>query len=185
MGSLSYVYVRWIGAEKPDEGILEDMTSHLEEVFAAPARIMPNANPAPDFYDPARGQYSSTKTLRWVLQHLPGDVRKIVAITDGDLFIPVLTFVFGEAQLGGPAAVVSTARLRVDQNGFPCPSDTFRARLRKECVHELGHAFGLAHCTLSRCAMNRSNSVSEVDVKSWLLCRECRAQLSQLSGEEE
>lgn len=160
------------------------MTSHLEALFAVPARILPHAEP-PDVFDPARGQYSSTKMLRWVLQDLPADTRKIIAITDGDLFIPVLTFVFGEAQLGGVAAVVSTARLCVDASGVPCAPELFRARLRKECAHELGHTFGLAHCTLSRCAMSRSNTVPEVDAKTWQLCRGCREQLRQLGAREE
>ena len=45
---------------------------------------------------------------------LPPDAAKALALTDADLFIPILTFVFGEARLGGRAAVVSSARLTGD-----------------------------------------------------------------------
>ena len=40
-------------------------------------------------------------------------------MTEGDLAIPTLTFVFGQAQLDGPVAVVSLARLRQEFYGLP------------------------------------------------------------------
>ena len=177
MGPPAYIYVRWIGIGKPQKGLLEDVMIHVEGVFGVPVKALPSAEAPSALFDPGRGQYSSTKTLRWVLQDVPPDAQKLIAITDCDLFIPVLTFVFGEAQLGGMAAVVSTARLRLDARGFPCAPDLLRARLRKECAHELGHAFGLEHCPIVRCAMSRSNTVPEVDAKSWHLCRDCRSRL--------
>ncbi len=180
MGSASYVYLRWIGNKEPEEGMLEEVKDRTQSVFEVPARIMDtNERPAGAF-DPARGQYSSTKILRWVLRDVPVDARKVVAITDGDLFIPVLTFVFGEAQLGGQGAVVSTARLRLDLSGLPSPAPLFRARLSKECLHELGHTFGLTHCGFSRCVMSRSNTVPDVDAKDWTLCQDCRKLLVEL-----
>lgn len=184
MGLISYIDLRWIGNNKADEGILEEVKDHVERVFGVPGRIVNKEERPPDAFDPARGQYSSTKILRWVLQDVPADATKIVAITDGDLFIPVLTFVFGEAQVGGKGAVVSTARLRVDLNGVPSPAHVFRTRLLKECVHELGHTFGLTHCLFSRCVMSRSNSVLEVDAKGGDLCRDCRSLLKKLHRKE-
>ncbi len=66
---------------------------------------------------------------------------KVLGVTDQDLFIPILTYVFGEAQLEGAAAVVSTARLAVDVDLFG--RRVLAERLAKEAVHELGHCFGL------------------------------------------
>jgi archaemetzincin len=102
-------------------------------------------------------------------------------VTDVDLFIPVLTFVFGEATLDGDVAVVSTARL-ADENG----DRYLAARLAKESVHELGHTFGLIHCGDARCAMARSASLAHVDVKRAALCGDCRVRLRerQLRGGE-
>jgi archaemetzincin len=148
----SAIYLRWIGNGRPNEGMLEEAKEHVESVFGAPGRIWNTEERPQDVFDPARGQYSSTKILRWILQEVPPDARKVMAITDGDLFIPVLTFVFGEAQLGGQGAVVSTARLRLDLNGLPSPLYIFRTRFLTECAHELGHTFGLTHCSLSRCS---------------------------------
>jgi hypothetical protein len=50
-------------------------------------------------------------------------------VTDADLFIPALTFVFGEAQVGGLAAVVSTARLTQRYDGRPASFGQIEVRL--------------------------------------------------------
>lgn len=185
MGSVSYVYLQWIGNSEPEEGMLENVKDHTQSVFGVPATIAAAREGPVDTFDPARGQYSSTKILRWVLRNVPADAAKVVAITDGDLFIPVLTFVFGEAQLGGTGAVVSTARLRLDFNGHPSPPRLFRARLLKECMHELGHTFGLTHCISSRCVMSRANTVRDVDAKDWNLCRDCKRLLVELQRRQD
>lgn len=178
----SYIYLQWIGNDRVEEWVLNQVKDHVERTFAVPARIREVDGRPPDAFDPSRAQHSSTKILRWILQDVPSDARKIVAITDCDLFIPVLTFVFGEAQLGGKGAVVSTARLRVDLDGRPALPHLYRARLLKECVHELGHTFGLIHCRFSRCAMSRSNTILDVDQKSGDLCRECQSFLRRLEA---
>jgi archaemetzincin len=98
----------------------------------------------------------------------------VLGVTDVDLCMPVLTFVFGEAQLGGRAAVVSTARL---EDGGAAKA---AARLAKECVHELGHTFGLLHCHTADCVMSRSGSVRAVDLKSARLCAACSARYGVL-----
>jgi archaemetzincin len=104
----------------------------------------------------------------------------VLGITDQDLFIPILTYVFGEAQLGGAAALVSTARLvdGVERAGRRLLVE----RLSKESLHEVGHAFGLVHCGHERCVMSRSPAVREVDQKAAELCEECRSRLDELNG---
>jgi len=39
--------------------------------------------------------------LEMLLRRCPEDAAKLLAVTERDLFIPVLTFVFGQAQLDG------------------------------------------------------------------------------------
>jgi archaemetzincin len=123
--------------------------------------------------DPRRRQHSSGRILEWLLRQGPGR-GKVLGVTDVDLFIPILTFVFGEAQLGGRAAVVSTARLL---DGALRDERLLVERLAKEAVHELGHALGLVHCAVPECAMSRSASVREVDRKKGALCRDCLSRL--------
>ena len=107
-------------------------------------------------YAPERRQHHATLLLATLLRHLPEPGGKIVGVTALDLFIPVLTFVFGQSQLDGSAAIVSTHRLYNEFYGLPANEDLLRARTLKEVVHEVGHAFGLVHCREQRCVMRPS-----------------------------
>lgn len=154
---------------------MEHVRQHLERAFAVPVRLLDGAARPEGTYDLRRRQHHSGKVLQWLLAHGPGAGTKVLGVTDVDLFIPILTFVFGEAQLGGGAAVVSTARLA--ESGPLADARLSLERLAKECVHELGHAMGLVHCGTTRCAMSRSASVRDVDGKHAALCDDCKSRL--------
>ena len=96
-----------------------------------------------------------------------------------DLFIPVLTFVFGQAQLDGPGALVSTHRLRNEYYGLPRDRERLVERTIKEVVHEVGHSFGLVHCQDYNCVMHASTYVEDVDLKSSRFCPSCQSQLQE------
>ncbi len=129
-------------------------------------------------FDSSRRQWNSTVLLAELLHQHPFPESKTVAVVEVDLFIPVLTFVFGEAQLEGGAAVVSTARLSQQFYGLPPDDEQMLSRLEKEIVHELGHTFGLFHCRHFECVMRSSTYVEEIDLKRAELCARCRALLS-------
>lgn len=97
---------------------------------------------------------------------MPGKGEAVLGITEHGLFIPILTFVFGEAVLGGQAAVVFTHRLRWERYGLPSYRKTLLERMEKEVLHELGYILGLVHCRDPFCLMHFSNSVEEVDLKA-------------------
>ena len=99
---------------------------------------------------------------------------RVLGVTGVDLFIPVLTYVFGEAQVYGPAAVVSTHRLQPTVYGLPDDPGLFYRRLLTEAIHELGHTHGLLHCLEPGCAMGSSTYVEEIDLKRPALCPTCR-----------
>ncbi len=181
---MPFVYLRWIGAKEVEPGLMEWLGSRVARTFGVPVRTLDRAEGPADAFDPARGQFSSTRILRWSLAHHPEDALKVLSLTDADLFIPVLTFVFGEAQVGGTAAVVSTARLELGFYGLPPDPARLRARLEKECLHELGHTFGLVHCRRPGCLMTASLSVLDVDAKRGAFCPECRLRLRELGGVE-
>ncbi len=162
--------VWWIGASRPDAPLLDGVCARLGRVFAHTVSLFEDVRRPADSLDPRRGQHSSGRILRFLGAARPG--QRVLAVTDADLFVPVLTFVFGEAELGGHAAVVSTARL--GRHEGPAP---LRARLAKEAIHELGHTFGLVHCPERRCAMARSSQLVDVDDKEAELCSDCRSLL--------
>jgi len=161
-----------------DERVMAEAGKHVEQAFGMATTIRNDPGRPTGAYDPARAQYSSTSLLRWLASERPPESGALVGITDRDLFIPVLTFVYGEAKLGGGVAVVSTARLGGGP-GKAAEPRLFVSRLVKECVHELGHAFGLLHCAEVRCVMARSMNLLQVDAKGSALCRDCRIRLRE------
>jgi archaemetzincin len=162
-----------------DGDVLEGVRAQAERVYGQPVRLWHGRERPTDAFDPRRQQHSSTRILKWLNAARPDHARKILGVTDVDLFIPILTFVYGEAQLNGPSAVVSTARLRA--NGGPLDGGgLLRARLTKECIHELGHTFGLIHCSRPACVMARSVNLVHVDAKDDLLCHDCWVRYREL-----
>lgn len=176
------VSVWWIGAGAAEEQLLEEVRIHIERAFRVKARGYHSADRPTETFDARRGQHSSTQILRWLVErgHPTG---RVMALTDADLFIPVLTFVYGEAQLGGRIAIASTARLGLDVEVQANPAIRV-GRVVKEAVHELGHTFGLLHCDTRVCVMSRSTSVLDVDSKRAGLCRGCDALYAELCRKE-
>lgn len=154
--------------------VMRSLAAPLEAEFRLPVEVDTAHAFASDVaYNISRGQSNSSLVLTELLRVFPTHDGKLLAMTSVDLFIPVLTFVFGEAQLNDKAAVVSGCRLREEFYGMDPNERLFRERLLKECVHELGHTFGLLHCQDYNCVMHSSTSVDEIDVKGAHLCVNC------------
>ena len=178
-----HVAVAWIGRDDSPPR-LADVCRQLEQTFLTEVRCGPLLDRPLDAYDAHRAQYESTRILKWLAGRVPPGARSVLCLTDQDLCIVVLTYVFGEAQVGGPAAVVSTARLCRGLAGDPADGRLCHDRLVKECVHEIGHTFGLTHCRVRGCVMGRANTIHDVDAKGDDLCRECRVALAALQVKE-
>lgn len=154
--------------------MLSWLAKDVELALEVPVKATGNM-PVPDHsFDSARNQYHSTKILKEIVREAPQDSLKVLGVTEKDLCIPILTFVYGEAQLNGIGALVSLARLRQEFYGAHPDEDIFRDRLHKEALHELGHTFGLIHCSLIECLMHLSNTILDVDRKGRAFCRHCQ-----------
>lgn len=162
--------------------ILQWLRKEVADIFLATVREMPPMPVPPASFEAGRNQHSSTKILKELLGEVPKDALKLLGITGMDLCIPILTYVFGEAQLGGTAAVVSTARLRQEFYGGAPDRPLFLERVRKESLHELGHTFGLIHCRSEDCVMHLSNTVADVDAKGRNFCTYCRTVAASNAG---
>jgi len=153
--------------------LVERVAERLDTTFGLAVRIRPPWFDPETCFDPSRGQYHSTCFLQRLLERPPQACDRVLALTSVDLFIPVLTYVFGEAQLDGQAAVVSLHRLRNELYGLPLDERLLADRFEKEAVHELGHTYGLVHCPEPACVMHASTYVEEVDLKTARFCERC------------
>ena len=124
-----------------------------------------------DVFNEARRQFDAQKIL-FALHEFSqqSKLQKVLGITDEDIFIDGMNFVFGLASPTGEVCVISPYRLVGSQNSML--NQIEKARLVKEIAHEIGHVYGLEHCDRN-CVMAFSNSVWEVDAKGYSLCEKC------------
>lgn len=156
-----------------EEEILSSIEQGLARVYGFDVKRLAGL-PEPDYaFDEQRKQHSSALILRQLVSRVPEDAVSMLAITSRDLFIPMLSFVLGQAQLSGPAAIVSLARLDQAFYGLPPDRAIHLQRAVKEAVHEVGHTLGLTHCANNLCPMSLSNNVMHVDIKGAELCGSC------------
>lgn len=133
-----------------------------------------------EFYDPVRRQYDANQILKY-LGSLPNDgIIKTIGLFRVDLFIPILTYIFGQAIFKGDTGLVSVYRLRNEQYGLKADDELLLERLVKVVIHELGHSFGLIHCHAPSCVMRSSTYVEDVDQKSFRFCSNCREAIGLL-----
>jgi archaemetzincin len=93
-----------------------------------------------------------------LLEHLVGfgssDTQVVLGLTAVDISTTKGTFedwgILGLATLDGRSAVLSSFRCKRGAKS----AEHVRARFAKTAVHELGHSFGLEHCTTVGCIMH-------------------------------
>lgn len=145
------------------------------DFFGYPIKVLSLLQDIDFAFNSDRDQYHSTLILEKLSSLAPERCLKILALTNRDLFIPILTHVYGEAQLNGIACIVSTNRLNTD---LQFSKNKVLERIIKESIHELGHTFNLRHCKDHSCIMHYCRSLEDVDLKSNNYCRYCEVLLS-------
>ena len=138
--------------------------------FQGELRIKPRILPAlalPEYaYDERRIQYNAGQIISRLENKIFHGCNAVIAMIDEDLFIPVFSYVLGEARMNGRCALVSVFRLEDN------PS-----RIVKVAFHEFGHLMNLEHCHKQGCVMTFSKNIEQLDAISSIFCRYCLDQV--------
>lgn len=161
---------------------LEIIAESITSEFLFPVKFKENHADLTDFYDPTRRQYDGNKLIKLLDFISDPDSLKVIGLFRVDLFIPILTYIFGQAVYKGKSGIVSIYRLKNEQYGMIKDDNLLLDRFIKVISHELGHTFGLAHCHVPTCLMRSSTYIEDIDQKNQTLCNNCRAELIELSA---
>ncbi len=162
---------------KVDKQLLEYLSLILGEFLGFVCSVEKKIKIPSSALDYSRGQYCSHILRNELIVFDSSDI--ILGITGEDIFVPVLTFVFGEAEMRGRTAIVSTHRLRQKFYGLFDDRELLFKRCEKEAIHELGHIFGLKHCRKFDCVMHHTYSVESIDLKRREFCPSCVDELRE------
>ena len=166
---------------KIESDILTDISTAIEKIFHCRIEIGKGISVPRNSYHTRRRQYHSTDILKEMHALRKKVSEKMLGLTDVDLYVHDLNFVFGEADIAAGIAVISLSRLKQEFYGLPPDIKLFHERAVKESIHELGHTYGFNHCNNPRCIMYFSNTLRDTDVKGPGFCNICKERLG-ISG---
>jgi len=156
-----------------DRDVLDRIVACFQETCGVGCRISAKIEEPQYAYDERRGQYNAKLIIKDLIKRRPPDTRKFMGITHVDLFVPILKYIFGIAQMEGPCAVISLHRLRPQFYEESPNSQLFLERVEKTALHELGHSLGLTHCRDRGCVMHSSSRIRDTDNKKSRFCPTC------------
>lgn len=162
-----------------EKNFLEAIARDVGQEFHVPVSVEKGRADLVPYYDSVRRQYDANGILKAINSVSPSPYLKKIGLFRVDLFIPILTYIFGQATLNGPSGIASLYRLRNEVYGMAKDEALLRDRFTKVVIHELGHAFGLVHCHHPVCVMRSSTYVEDIDQKSRHFCNPCRVELEQ------
>lgn len=169
--------VRLLSIGKVERSLLEPLRSGISSRLGVRCDLSPGELDPILAYHAERQQFHSSEILHAMQTIIRPKDCHLLGITAVDLYIPILKYVFGEAQLGGPCAIVSFHRLHQEFYGLDGDETLLGERLLKECIHELGHTLDLRHCQDYRCAMASAHAVEWIDLREMGLCTSCQSQI--------
>jgi archaemetzincin len=155
------------------DGPPEALARSLRETFGSDIVVAPALDLPSGAWEPSRRQYLSTRLLDLLASAKKPEWERLLGVADVDLYVPDLNFVFGEADSRRGVAVFSLARLRAGAD-----DSLLLRRAATEAIHELGHTYGLSHCSEPKCVMWFSNTLVESDRKGTRFCRDHARELA-------
>jgi archaemetzincin len=163
-----------------EDNFLKNIAEAVRHEFPFSVNIKEGHLDLSEFYDPTRRQYNGVKLLKEVDNMFASNSAKTIGLFNVDLFIPILTYIFGQAFLNGRSGIATLYRLSNERYGMSTDDKFILDRFKKEVIHELGHTFGLIHCHIPTCVMRASTYVEDIDQKNVNFCSGCRNNMNSL-----
>lgn len=169
-----------------EKSMIDTITQTLHETYNARIIVLPkNDLPKSAFIDIKSPRYRADSILIDLKENKPDSVDFVIGLTKKDISTskrdkngkikkPESKYsdwgVFGLGYKPGPSCVVSSFRLNDNK--------LFISRLKKVCIHELGHNFGLNHCQTDKCVMkDAAETIKTIDSVNFNLCDKCRRRI--------
>ena len=172
-GNASGVYLLPLGSGVT-AAELELVKQSLAAVFSEPVHVLSKVELPKSAYYAARSRYRAEKLLDFLRPQLPPAGLRIAGITAVDISTtkpPHADWgILGLANIDGSACVLSTFRCRRSSK----TAEHARVRFAKTAVHELGHTFGLEHCSNQGCLMEDGGGTVLTTDRERDLCASCR-----------
>jgi archaemetzincin len=154
----------------------EIAAANIQALLGMPSAVMPPRDIPEYAFLPTRKQYDAGRILKKLEEGRPSG-RLRLGITALDLCLPILTYVFGEAHVGGYLAVTSLFRLARRPDGSRVSQALLFERFSKVVLHETAHALGLEHCRVKGCLMCFSVDLEHLDLLTLTFCPGCTRDL--------
>jgi archaemetzincin len=168
-----------------DAALLRNVAQAVRNEYRFPVQIREGMLDLSEYYDPTRRQYNAVKLIHQVETVFAQNSFRTIGLFNVDLFIPILTYIFGQAFLNGRTGIASSYRLSNERYGMQPDELLLTERFIKEVIHELGHTFGLIHCHVPVCVMRSGTYVEDIDQKGAVLCPACREQFTAAYASQE
>lgn len=160
---------------------LDAVEAHLRTHAAVDVRRLdPIALPG-DAWTPKRKRYRADRLLDFLVTQIPDTpaTTRILGLTQVDISTTKPPHddwgIFGLGQMPGQSAVVSTFRLKKKARD----AAQIENRLKNTALHEVGHTFGLDHCTEALCPMqDAEGSIANTDAANDAFGPLCTAALN-------
>ena len=150
------------------------IAANIQTMLEVPVEMLAAIVIPEEAFQPNRCQYDAGLVLKYIAEFSFPHHSRILAITDVDLCNPIVTYVFGEAELGLRLAIVSDFRLKSGEDETPVSEGIYYERLAKVALHEIAHTLSLYHCETPKCLMQLSPRLSHLDELDIFFCERCR-----------
>lgn len=155
-----------------DDLAMTVVAAHLQALMGLDTAIAMRQAAPENAYQRGRHQYDAWKIVQTLSGGHAGPAL-VLGVTALDICTPILTFVFGESQLGGNTALVSLCRITAENR------DLTYTRAAKIALHEVGHLLGIGHCRRPACLMTFTATIARLDDLNLWFCDACDVEVSR------